>query len=238
MKRALFGIAAAACFAQGGSAAAEVLFSETFEADQSQFSLSSDFIDSTNDYFAVVGTGDISTVNDYTGFGGSSFFAAEDTDDNGGNGNDIQTLTFTVDITGATDLSFSGLFAESGGANYDALDSIVITGSIDAGASFNILAFETVQDGDAFNSAVLSQDTDFDGEGDGTALSEEFSTFTGSITGTGSSLTVEIAVFMDSASEEIAFDNLVIEGVIPEPASLALVGLGGLAMLGRGRRRA
>ncbi len=57
------------------------------------------------------------------------------------------------------------------------------------------------------------------------------------LTGIASTTTFRIYHWAGATDRDIRIDNLTINGeVIPEPASLALMGLGGLLMLGRGRR--
>jgi hypothetical protein len=53
---------------------------------------------------------------------------------------------------------------------------------------------------------------------------------------TGDSLTVGFTVNVDGSGDGVEISSLDVD-FIPEPASLALVGLGGLAMLGRNRRK-
>jgi len=63
----------------------------------------------------------------------------------------------------------------------------------------------------------------------GVLLNDVFQTFSGPVAGTGSTLRIHISTMTDGA-EGFGFDNL---SVVPEPASLALLALGGLALLRR-----
>lgn len=219
------------------SAQGAIVFSESFETDGqgTRYTASQPFNDGSSDHWNRTDGSDISNVTSaYSGFDGSFFWAAEDVDDNGGNGNDEQTLLFSgIDISGFTDLAFSGLFGAgnenaAGSSAYDAADYVKVTYSIDGGTDTNLIWFSYLDNGDAFNEPI-GLDTDFDGVADSTLLSSALASFSANIAGTGSSLDLSIAVYMDAASEEIAFDNLQITGV-PEPSTYAA--LAGLLALG------
>ena len=62
-----------------------------------------------------------------------------------------------------------------------------------------------------FNSEP-AQDTNFDGTGDGTALTNVFTSFTSAIAGTGTSLVLRMSSHLDSSDEDIAFDNIEVNG--------------------------
>jgi hypothetical protein len=97
----------------------------------------------------------------------------------------------------------------------------------------------------AFN-GIFRQDTDFDGVGDGLALSDAAQTFPAAIAGTGSLLDLRFTVSVDSGDEDFAVDNFRVMGdrlPDPEPASVPepgmLLGLAAIAAtaIGRYRRR-
>lgn len=87
-----------------------------------------------------------------------------------------------------------------------------VTYQIDGGGYQNLLWFSYQNNGDAFNEPI-GLDTDFDGNQDGVLLQTALQNFTANIVGTGSTLDIRIAVYMDGANEEVAFDNIVIEGI-------------------------
>jgi predicted extracellular nuclease len=196
---------------------AATIWQEDFESDGTRYTASTPFNDGSNDHWNRTNGSDIFNVTGaYTNISNSFFWAAEDTDDNGGNGNDEQTIQFNaIDISGHTNLTFKGLFGAGnesapGSSNYDAADYIKVEYAVDGGATQNGICFGYENHGDDFNEP-LGLDANCDGEADmtnrlGTALQE----FSFSIPD-GSSLVITIRVFMDAASEEIAFDNLRVE---------------------------
>ena len=55
--------------------------------------------------------------------------------------------------------------------DWDLVDFVSFEYQIDGGGRTNLLAIESIPDGDSFN-AVPALDTDFDGDGDGTEITE------------------------------------------------------------------
>lgn len=202
-------------------ASAATVWQESFETDGqgSRYTASTPFNDGASDHWNRTDGSDISNATGgYTAFDGTYFWAAEDTDDNGGNGADEQTLEITgIDISSYTGLTFKGLFGAgnenaAGASAYDSADYIQVAYSVDGGAVTNGVCFAYENSGDAYNEP-LGLDADCDGVADangvnrlGTAMQE----FSFAIPD-GSSLSLSIRVYMDSSSEEIAFDNLRIE---------------------------
>lgn len=239
-----------ACALLASTARAQVLLFEDFEDSALTFTVSDPlFHDGAGDYYTIVPLtfsgnplgSPAEAVVPYTGFGGSSFFAAEDVDD-GGIRPDTRTMTFTVTGTNLTNLSVDVLFAASGNAAltpaYDANDGFLIRASLDGAPFQNLLAFEA----EGATNQLLRRDTNFDGVGDGFLPSSAFTAFNNlAITGTGNSLTVEVIVTSNDGNTEFAIDNLRINGLsaasaAPEPSTLSLVGIFGAGMLLRRRR--
>ncbi len=137
------------------------------------------------------------------------FFAAQDIDDVGWVGSASPSeLTWTgIDISGNSATQLSIDFASIATLKIDVADYVHVQYRIDGGSWTNILAFEN--DGTQYNTRFY-EDTNFDGNGDGSALSSTFTTFTKDITGTGSTLDVKIIVAVDAGGEDVAFDNLII----------------------------
>jgi hypothetical protein len=229
---------------------AAIIMTENFEDDTFNFTVSSPmFHDGTGDYYTVIPLtfsgntlgSPAEAVTPYTGFGGNSFFAAEDVDD-GGTRPDTRTMSFNVNISNYNTLAFSTLFAASGNAaatpGYDNNDGFLIRASIDGGAFQNLLAFEAAG---AFNQ-LLRQDTDFNGVGDGFQPTSAFTAFNNlSISGTGSNLLLEIILTSNDGNVEFAFDDVTITGnlsvsAVPEPSSIAMMIVGGSLLAFRRRK--
>jgi predicted extracellular nuclease len=168
---------------------------------------------SSNDYFERTDGSDINAFPAYSGPNNSWFWAAEDTDDNGGNGNKEQWLMISgINIAGYSNLQFQGLFAAPRTNKYDRPDHMQVEARIDGGTWTKILCFSYFNNnGDNFNEP-LGFDADCNDEADGTQLTNVFQDFSAAIAGTGTTLDVRVLVHADAASEEMAFDFLRING--------------------------
>lgn len=238
MKRVLLVVLTIFCLA--APAAADVILLEDFEdADVTYATSVPEFTDGSGDFFIRTDGSDHGGFVGYSNIQGTSYFAGMDLD---GEGADLPlTMTFeNIDISSYTNLSFSALFAEDDeGANqdWDNPDYFRAQYSIDGGAYQNLLAFEN--DGSTYNSAPY-QDTDFDGIGDGTELTDIFSQFSADIAGTGSTLDLQFTFQLDSGDEDIAIDNVLVEGdysAVPVPAAVWLLGSGLIALVGVRRKK-
>lgn len=231
IRNALLSIGAAGLMVIGSQASGDILLNETFDSSAGFTTSTPFFADTFGDFFGLTtAPTDVAPGGKaYTGFSGS-YLTGMDLD---GEGATLPvTVTWTVDITGYTDLEFSGLFAEffDSPGDIDPTDDISLTATIDGGTTQTILDF----DGADFSSTVNGI---FRLDGTGTALGSIAELFAAPIAGTGDELVLTLSVDVNSGDEDFAVDTFVVTGVIPEPASLALVGLGGLAMLGRGWRQ-
>jgi len=217
--------------------AAEI-WSLDFETPGGYTTSVAEFSDGSNDFFTRTDGSDVSGSYEVANLQGSFFFGAQDIDGEGAEP-PLELNVTGIDIAGLTDLGFAGLFAEDDdGSNedWDTSDFVHVQYQIDGGGFQDMLNFESIPDGDAFN-AVPAQDTDFDGDGNvGSELTDTFSEFTADIAGTGSTLDLKVVFDLDSGDEDIALDNLSVTGV-PEPGSLAM-GLIGFSALALRRRRA
>lgn len=170
-----------------------------------------EFSDGVGDFFTRTDGGNIASFYSVTGFGGSFFFAGMDLDGEGAAS--TQTLDFTgLDISGLTNLQFSIDVAEDDdGSNqdWDSDTALTIEYQIDGGGFQNLLAFAAT----GGTNTEPAQDTNFDGVGDGTALSSVFATFSAAIAGTGSALDIRITFAnMDAGDEDAAIDNVRVTG--------------------------
>jgi len=194
-------------------------YTEDFETDGqgSRYTASTPFNDGSSDHWNRTDGSDISNnTADYSSFSGAFFWAAEDTDDNGGNGVDDQTLDITgIDITGKTGLQFQALFGAgnedgAGASSYDSTDYIKVQAQIDNGGYSEVLWFSYLPPGSDYTNEPFGVDRDFDGAADSATdlLGTALQSYSANISGTGSTLDIRIQVHMDIAKEEIAFDNI------------------------------
>ena len=217
--------------------AATLLFEDFEDTNVSYTTSVTEFSDGTGDFFTRTDGSNIGGFVNYNNVQGSSYFAAMDI--NGEGASSQQTISFLgVNIAGQTDLSFSAYFAEDDdGTNndWDLPDFAHIDYQIDGNGYQNLIWFEN--DGTTFNSAPF-QDTNFDGIGDGTELTDTFSLFTASIAGSGSVLDIRITLDLDSGDEDFAIDNLSITGTaVPLPAAVWMMGAGLVGLVGFSRRQ-
>lgn len=195
-------------------AQAATLWQESFETDGSggaRYTLSEVCNDGSSDFFTRTDGSDISTGYVVTGQDGSFYFAAQDTD---GSPCTLTTETVTfnaIDISGKSNLSFSGLFAEddSGDANedWDADALVYVEYNIDGGGWNKLIQFAS----QGATNTEPGLDTDFDGVRDGAALTPTMTRYAQSIPGSGSALAVRITVdYLQAGDEDIAFDDFIV----------------------------
>ncbi|WP_170127946.1 ExeM/NucH family extracellular endonuclease [Euzebya rosea] len=181
-----------------------------------------EFSDLAGDFFTRTDGSNVGGFYEIAGVQGTSYFAAMDTDGDGQPA--VLTLDWTgLDVTGMTGLEFCGLFAEDDdGTNqdWDPDSSVLVQAQLDGGGYDTVLAFEST--GDTNTEPAL--DTDFDGVGDGTALTATLTQFAAGIPGTGSTLDLRIMISnLDAGDEDIAFDNVVVtDGASPVVPELLL----------------
>lgn len=229
----------------GANAATQIALFEDFEDSTVTYTTSiPEFSDGVGDHFTRVSPAtSLGTFINYNGIQGNGYFTAWDIDGEGAAA--TQTLTFSnIDISGLTNLTFAGLFAEDDdGANndWDTTDFFLAEFQIDNGGFQNLLAFENdgIGSGTGFNGAPF-QDTDFDGTGDGTELTDTFSAFNAAIAGTGTTLDIRFTISLNAGDEDIAFDNITVLGEstapVPVPAAVWLFGSALMGLVGIRRR--
>ena len=150
-------------------------------------------------------------VPTYTGFSGN-FFNGEDINE-GTRTNPLSLTWDNIDISTLPSLLFSGLFAAQSPANGGDFnwgltgDFVRVSYRINAnsGDFTNLLWFSGTN---TTNDDPLVVDNNFDGLGDGTALSETAASFSRVIPGTGSTLDLRIHMSSNAATEAFAFDTL------------------------------
>ncbi|BAY86677.1 protein with type I secretion target domain and SCP-like extracellular domain [Calothrix parasitica NIES-267] len=189
-----------------------VVLNEAFDND-SQFRKSTKFFsDGSDDYFGIYKQ-NATNIKSYTGFT-NKFLTGQDLD---GEGASLPiTLTWSnLDIKWLTDLQFSADFASffDSPGDIDDDDFIKVSYSIDDGQQQNLLWFSGSNFSNGSFNGVFSQDTNFDGVGDGQILSDEAQNFSTEIIGTGSKLDLTLEINLDSTKEDFAVDNFLITGI-------------------------
>ena len=185
-------------------------------------------------YFRLTDGSTISQVVAFTGKQGTSFWAGEDHNAAGtgftasgaqgaATNSPLNELSITwtgINISGKTGLSFRGLFAANStnepwdntnaclsGVGTTNTDYIIVQYRIDGGAYVDLIRF--FNKGSATNGIhkYLFEDTDGNGCGDGTQLTNVFGEFIKTIPATGTTMEIKINVYSEGASEEWAIDN-------------------------------
>jgi len=169
--------------------------------------------DGVGDYFTRTNGSDISAT--FTGVNGSFYFAAADLDAPGCPAAALP-VTLTIDdkdISGFTSLSLKVFLAEDDASDaaedWDAGDYVHIAYDIDNSGTFTEAIW--LEGTSTFNTAPQI-DTDFDGVGDGTIITDNFVEFTKTIAATGSLIDVKITFLLEAGDEDIAIDNIRIVG--------------------------
>ncbi len=155
--------------------------------------------------------GDNQGIIDSTTASTDRFFGSVDTV-NGNNPDGRATATWEFNISSAENLSLSIDMAAMG--DFESSDSYVWSYSIDGGAFQDI--FVSSVDEAVSQTYTMESGTvvvlDDPMRMDGVVLNDEFQTFTEAISGTGSTLTLQVTGGGDGGSEAFAAKNIVIEG--------------------------
>ncbi len=168
--------------------------------------------DGNEDYFIRTDGSDISAT--YYSPQGSYFFAAQDLNKDGMT--TPATLTIDdIDISGFINLELRIYIAEDdasdGKTDWDKEDYLHIDYDIDNSGTFSN-GIWVENDGSTYNSSPFI-DTDYDGIGDGTEITDTFTQFTQNISGSGSLLDIKVTFGnLDSGDEDIAIDHIEIWG--------------------------
>ncbi len=165
------------------------------------------------DYFTRTDGTNIGAGNVFTNIQGSNFFAVQDMD--GCAAGSVTTGTLTIDnidistCTGALEVRIYLAEDDDGSAqDWDAGDYFHLDGEIDAAGVQNLIWVE----GTGSTNTEPQLDTDYDGTGDGTAITSTFAQFTQAISGTGSLLDLTLSFAFNSGDEDIAIDHIEIWG--------------------------
>ncbi|MEM1034657.1 MAG: hypothetical protein AAGN82_30235, partial [Myxococcota bacterium] len=179
------------------------------------------FSDGGADYWGITdgatggnfgGDGAPNLTGDYAGLMGT-FLALQDLD---GEGLALPAVMQwqSLSIANLTSLQLSFKLAEAAASDQnddmDAGDFLRFEAIVDGGAPVTIFEFR----GDANTNGVFREDTDLDGLGDGAvAVGPTAVTFTKPIGLTGTTLTLVVSADLNSGDEDIALDDIVVEGI-------------------------
>ncbi len=198
------------------------LWSEDFETDGSgtRYTPSEECTDASGDFFTRSDGTNIGSFVVYNSPNNSNYWAAMDTNGDPCTSASEDIVFQTFDITGYSSFEFLGLFAEDdstdGAEDWDADASVSVEYQIDGGAWTEILRFEAAGD----TNTEPHQDTDFDGIGDGAALTPDFSEFSANFSGSGSLMQIRVRVEnLEAGDEDIAFDYFRVTDGVAAPAN-------------------
>ncbi len=173
------------------------------------------------DYFIRTNGSNISSEI-FSNIQGTYYFAAQDIDGEGAV-LPVNLLINNINISGYSNLEFRVHLAEDdAGTNqdWDILDYVHFNYDLDSSGSFSPLLW-IENDGSTYNSAPFI-DANFDETGDSTEITDTFSQFAQSISGTGNLLDIQIEFSLDSGDEDIAIDNIEIWGTLIPCSSLVI----------------
>jgi hypothetical protein len=164
---------------------------------------------------------------------GDFYWRGEDLDPNLTNPG---TVTWTsIDITGKTDLKFSGFFGASDGVasgipllRFEDSDFIRVEAQIGAGSFQNLIEFRGDNLlGGSGSAGNLRVDTNGNGVGDGTLLTTSLAQFGPlNIIGTGTTLTLRVTASVDGSNEEITFDHFTLTSEVAGAPEIDVSGNG------------
>lgn len=223
----LFGILLS-CYSFGQT----TVFQESFETDGngSRYTTSQvEFSDGFGDFFGRTNLNDtaedpadliVGTFYSLSGTDGDFCFAGMDLDAAnaaGSGGSATQTVDIAgININGFSNLSLAILLAEDDdGTNqdWDETDNLIIEVQIDGGGYNPIIAVEAT----GASNSEPAIDTNFDGTGDGTAITSTFQEFVASIS-SGGTLDIRLTFTFNSGDEDIAVDNIrIVDGFAASP---------------------
>jgi len=192
------------------------LVDEDFEDNTFDFTPSNPlFHDGSSDYVHIVplnGPGETDIVRPA---GSNHHFGVEDMDDGSTQPLTVNLDWTNLDVSGFSSVDISALFAESnadGFERWDSDSSVRVEVSLDGGTFMPVIAFETANP--SLSNQAPQLDTNFDGNGDGAALSNVLTEFSTTVNVAGANLlTVRIVISgLNGTQEDVAIDNFLVEG--------------------------
>ncbi|GAB5408336.1 MAG: hypothetical protein BalsKO_07010 [Balneolaceae bacterium] len=236
MKRILL-LMGAVLFISGTAFGQSQIFIEDFESatNPTDYTTSlTECVAETGDYFGIVEDGVSTPTPTFTNIQGGKYFAAQDIDGTTCGtpaADDVETIIITgINISGFNTLDLRVFVAEDeandAAQDWDADAVVQFDYQIDGGGYTNGIWFA----GQGATNTEPLQDTNYDGVGDGTALTDAFAQFVHSIAGTGSSMDIKVTITkLDSGDEDVAFDNIEVYGIASggTPTQIAVTEING-----------
>ena len=165
-----------------------------------------------DDWWERATSAQVNPTNPFSGYQGSYFFYAEDTDNGRANDEPAYCTLNSTNVSSYTNLQIKILVAGKNdpGSAYEREEYLRIQYAFDGGAFTTRAQFIAANVDDAY----MSEDANADGVADGPALSPAFAEFTYSIPAAGSNLQIRIMGSSDQAGEEFGFDNIRVSGTL------------------------
>ena len=141
------------------------------------------------------------------------------------------SLQYEIDITDAENLELSIDMAARG--NFEANDRTIIMASIDGGPPQNLFSVfvNTGAAWEYFYEDGSSETFDDPMTANGVIIDNNFETYTSCIVGTGSTLTLDFSFTSNGGTEQVAFDNMMVRGDLPDMFVLGDVNCDGVVNL-------
>jgi len=199
---------------------AQTLISVDFETDGQNYTLANGGIFSTEDYITRSYNGDATASHaDFTGAQGTYYLAGRDIHAQTGGIDMAGHLNIAdVNVTGADTVTVAFSAGARNAAEYESVTSNFGSDYIYGQYSFNgtdWTKFCQFTGNSAAGEGNISEDTDLNGTGDGTVLSESMTQFAYKIPISGTTLKLRFAIYNSSSQEVFAMDNIVVSGEVP-----------------------
>jgi len=170
-----------------------------------------------DDWWERATSAQVNPVTPFSGYQGSYFFYAEDTDNGRANDEPAYCTLTSTNVSSYTNLQIKILVAGKNdpGSAYEREEYLRIQYAFDGAAFTTRAQFIAANVDDVY----MSEDANADGVADGPALSPAFAEFTYSIPSAGTSLQIRIMGSTDQAGEEFGFDNIRVLGTLAPTAT-------------------
>ncbi len=176
---------------------------------------------SPDDWWERASSAQVNPLVPFSGYQGSYFFYAEDTDNGRANDDPAYCTLSATNVSSYTNLQVKIMVAGKNdvGSAYEREEYLRIQYAFDGGTFTTRSQFIAANVDDVY----MSEDANADGIADGPALSPACAEFTYSIPSAGSNLQIRIMGNTDQAGEEFGFDNIRVLGTLAPTGAPAQV---------------